>query len=51
MHQYRFVTIEDIIELNKVINTCGRAGNRTPASEVGGESVITLPPWPLSQHI
>ena len=21
--------------------------NRTPASEVGGESVATLPPWPL----
>ena len=25
------------------------AGNRTPASEVGGESVTTLPPWP--RHI
>ena len=23
-------------------------GDRTPASEVGGESVTTLPPWPLS---
>ena len=22
-------------------------GNQTPASEVGGESVTTLPPWPL----
>ena len=27
--------------------TWGRAGNPTPASEVGGESVTTLPPWPL----
>ena len=26
--------------------TWGRAGNRTPASQVGGESVTTLPPWP-----
>ena len=26
--------------------TWGHAGNRTPASEVGGESVTTLPPWP-----
>ena len=26
--------------------TWGRAGNWTPASEVGGESVTTLPPWP-----
>ena len=24
-----------------------RHGDRTPASEVGGESVTTLPPWPL----
>ena len=23
-----------------------RHGDRTPASEVGGESVTTLPPWP-----
>ena len=22
-------------------------GDRSPASEVGGESVTTLPPWPL----
>ena len=22
-------------------------GDQTPASEVGGESVTTLPPWPL----
>ena len=29
--------------------TLGRAGNRTPASEVGGESVTTLPPWPLNE--
>ena len=26
----------------------GPDGDRTPASEVGGESVTTLPPWPLS---
>ena len=25
-----------------------RAGNRTPASEVGGESITTLPSWPLT---
>ena len=29
----------------------GRAGNRTPISEVGGESVTTLPPWPLTFNI
>ena len=32
---------------NYQLPTLGRAGNRTPASEVGGESVPTLPPWPL----
>ena len=26
-------------------------GDRTPASEVGGKSVTTLPPWPLFQVI
>ena len=26
----------------------GRAGDWTPASEVGGQSVTTLPPWPLA---
>ena len=26
-------------------------GDRTPASEVGGESVATLPPWPLAGHL
>ena len=25
--------------------------NRTPASEVGGESVTTLPPWPLMPQV
>ena len=28
--------------------TWGHDGDRTPASEVGGKSVTTLPPWPLS---
>ena len=28
------------------ISITGCAGNRTLASEVGGESVTTLPPWP-----
>ena len=27
--------------------TWGHAEDRTPPSEVGGESVTTLPPWPL----
>ena len=27
--------------------TSGRDGDRAPVSEVGGESVTTLPPWPL----
>ena len=27
--------------------TYGHDGDRTPAAEVGGESVTTLPPWPL----
>ena len=26
--------------------TYGHDGDRTPAAEVGGESVTTLPPWP-----
>ena len=26
-------------------------GDRTPASEVGGESVKTLPPWPLQEFL
>ena len=32
---------------NYQLSHLGRAGDRTPASEVGGESVTTLPPWPL----
>ena len=31
--------------------TWGRAGNWTPASEVGGESVTTLPLWPSSSSV
>ena len=30
----------------KQLPALGSAVNRTPASEVGGESVTTLPPWP-----
>ena len=26
-------------------------GDRTPAPEVGGESVTTLPPWPLTETL
>ena len=29
----------------------GHDGDRTPAAEVGGKSVTTLPPWPLGLHV
>ena len=50
VHQGSVLLTADQRQATTSFPTCGRAGNRTPASEVGGESVTTLPPWPFVLH-